>query len=299
METFDYQIIANLLSGKGLAKIRLEELENLLDQKDLTCRTLSIAKRTPISLLPEDGEVKINKGIICLGGDGTVSETIGYMAKRKLDVPIFVVPTGTANFLADAIGVRTNVSYDRLLNGKIKKYDLGVYEDKNRKDYFLIGIGFGFEQKFLEMAKDKSKKLMGKIAYSLAAVIELLRLKPHKYSLVLDGRTVKIKSAMLTVLNLKPKISFFLPLFLEKDILVDDGQLDIIYVEHKSYLHSFLGIIFFHAFGRMDFGLVERFKAKKIEISCEVESKSQIDGEVKGELPFKISIISEGVEFLV
>jgi len=299
MEIFDYQIIANLLSGKGLAKIRLEELENFLDEKGVTYRTLAIAKQTPISLLPTDGEVEIKKGVICLGGDGTVSETIGYMIKRKILVPIFIVPTGTANFLAEAIGVRTNIRYDKLFHGQIKKYDLGVYQDKDREDYFLIGIGFGFEQRFLAMAKDKSKRFFGKIAYYWAALSELLRLKPLAYQVVIDEKKLKFNSAMVTILNLKPRISLLLPLFLEKDILVNDGLLDFIYVEHQNYWYSFLGIFLFYVFGSLDFGLVKRMKAKEIKISCSELSKSQIDGELKGELPFKISILPAGVTFLV
>lgn len=299
MEIYDYQIIANLLSGKGLSKIKLEELEKFLDKKGLSYRTLSIAKQTPISLIPTDGEVEIKKGVICLGGDGTVSETIEYLIRRKIKVPISIIPTGTANFIASAIGVCTRISYDKLLEGEVKKFDLGVCQAKDKTHYFLIGIGLGFEQKFLELAKEKSKKLFGIISYCLAAFWELFKLKPLPYQLVLENQKINFQTSILSVLNFRPVISRFLPLFKEKDINQDDGFLDIFYIEHKNYLTSFLGIVFFHLLGRYNFGLVKRIKTKKVAIYSEIEQKTQIDGEIKGKFPLKISIISEGVKFLV
>lgn len=299
MESFDYQIIANLLAGKGLASRELEEIKNFLDEHRLTYRVLEITKPTPISLIPPDGKTQITKGVICIGGDGTVSETLGYMAKRKIKLPIFIIPTGTANFLADNIGVVTGVNYDKILSGRIKSFDLGVCEDKETIDYFLIGIGLGFEQRFLEIAKQHQKKFLGILSYFLAAASELFNLRPIPYRLVIEGEELNVKSTMLTILNFKPRISSLLPLFSEKDIKLGDGLLDIIYVEHRNYFLSFLGIIFFHLLGRYEFGLVKRFKAKRVEISSPEKVKSQIDGEVKGHLPFIISILSEGVKFLV
>lgn len=299
METFHYQIIANLLAGKGLAKKKLEEIKNYLSEHGLTYRILEITKPTPISLIPADGKTQITKGVICIGGDGTVSETMGYIARRNIDLPIFLIPSGTANFLADNIGVKKDISYEKILSGTIKQYDLGVYEDSERKDFFLIGIGFGFEQKFLEIAKQHQKKFLGKLSYYLAAFIELFRLKSLPYQLVIDDKKVVSQSPMLTILNLKPKISRLFPLFLEKEVRPDDGLLDIMYVEQQNFLLSFLGVLFFHLLGRVDFALVKRFKAKKIEINSTGESKAQIDGEVKGVLPFKISVIPGGVKFLV
>ena len=296
---FDYQIIANLLAGKGFAIKKLEELKDFLDDRKITYRVLEITKPTPISLIPPNGDSHIQKGVICLGGDGTVSETIGYMVKRQIDLPIFLVPTGTANFLAENIGIKKDLSFEKILSGTIKSYDLGVYEDISRKDYFLIGIGFGFEQKFLEMAKQHHKRFFGKLSYYLAGLTELFRIKPVQYKFTIDAKAFSIFSPMVTVLNLKPKISRFFPLFSEGNIKPDDGLLDIAYVEHSSFFLSFLGILFFHLLGRYDLGLVKRLKGKEISISASVKIKSQIDGEIKGSLPFKISIISKGVRFLV
>lgn len=299
MESFDYQIIANLLSGKGFTGKKLKELENFLLKNKLTYRVLAISKPTPISLLPPDGETKIKKGVICLGGDGTVSETIGYMAKRKISLPIFIIPTGTANFLANSIGISSRNGFKGLLKGRIKEFDLGLYHDSEKEDYFLMGVGLGFEHKFLEMAKQYQKKFLGKLSYYLPAIRELFRLRSVDYQLSVEGKPLNFRSPMVTVLNLKPKITRLFPLFLEKDICPDDGWLDLIYVDHKNYLIDFLAVLFFHLFGSLDFGLVRRIKVKNVKIDSPPGAGLQLDGEIKGKIPFEISIEKGKIKFLI
>lgn len=299
MGVYDYQIIANLLAGKGEARVKLKELKNFLEKKNKTFRVLEIAIPTPISQIPPDGSIKIGKEVICIGGDGTVSETLGFMDKRNLNLPIFIIPTGTANFIAQSIGVRTNASYDKLLDDQIREFDLGICQYNNRQDYFLIGIGLGFEQKFLALAKQKGKKFLGKLSYFLAAFFELFRLEPITYRVVGDGKEVNLRAVMITILSFKPKVLPFLPLFPEKDIKADDGKLDIFYVEHKNIFSSFLGILFFHILGRVNFGLVKRIRTKELFLDSSEKQKVQIDGELKGKLPLKIKIIPGGCSFLV
>jgi diacylglycerol kinase family enzyme len=51
--------------------------------------------------------------------------------------------------------------------------------------------------------------------------------------------------------------------------------------------------------GRVDFGLVKRVKAGVIEIQADESLPCQIDGEIKGQLPLKISIVPRRIQFLV
>jgi len=299
MHSYHFLIIANFLAGKSLAKEKLEQLKNFFERKKCSSKVVKIKKPTPISEINFKKSLKITKGVICLGGDGTVSATIELMLKKGFNLPIFVIPTGTANFIADSLEINQKMSFKRIFEGKIKKVDLGVCQYDGKKDYFLLGIGLGFEQKFLAIAKEKSKKILGKLSYFLAAFLELFHLEPLPYKLSFDIKNLTFQASMLTILNFKPKVLPFLPLFPEKDIKANDGKLDIFYVEHKNNFHSFLGIIFFHILGRMNFGLVKRFKAKELIIDSPSEQKIQIDGELNGKLPLKVYVIPEGVRFLV
>jgi diacylglycerol kinase (ATP) len=298
MDSFDYQIFLNPLAGKGLAEEKLLELQKFLAIKGQTFRVIKVEGTVRLSELKMEKGVKINKALVCIGGDGTVSEAAGYLVNNQLKIPIFIIPCGTANFISGAVGVSPQVNYRRLIEGKIKKMDLGICEEGQKTYYFLLGIGLGFEQRFLESAKNYQRKI-GKLSYYLAALVELFRLKVASYRLKIDGQAKEFKSPMMVALNLKPKITPLFPIFPELQIRPDDGQLDLVYLEHKNFLSSFLGILFFHLLGRVDFGLVKRVKAGVIEIQADESLPCQIDGEIKGQLPLKISIVPRRIQFLV
>ncbi len=177
-EEFDFQIIANLLAGKGEGRKKLELLENFLRENHLTYQKTVIDSPTPISKIPKDGKLKIQKGVICIGGDGTISETVGYVINNGIEVPIAVIPTGTANIIASTLNLcPEGNAFDFLLANNTKKIDIGIAEYLNEKYYFILGIGFGFEENFLRLTKEKLKSRVGILSYIFAALAELFSLK--------------------------------------------------------------------------------------------------------------------------
>jgi len=299
-EQFDFQIIANLLSGKGEAKKELKKLEDFLKSNGQSYRVTLIDAPTPISKIPEDGRVGIKKGVVCIGGDGTVSETIGYVLNNKIEVPIVIIPTGTANIIAATLklGLK-NDNFDFLLKENVKEIDVGVAEYLDEKDYFFLGLGLGFEENFLRLTKEKFKKKLGVFSYIFAALSELLALK--KIPLVIQNSAVQIKTqvCLLTVLNLQPVILAHFPLFKNEEIKGDDGILDIYFVEYQNFFQAFLATLLFHIFGRMNFGLVKKVSGKEFSLESPALVPTQIDGELRGKLPVKISLLEKRAKFLV
>jgi len=299
-EQYDFQIIANLLSGKGSARQVLENLKKFLDKNNQTLRITAIEIPTPISQIPKDGRIKIKKGVICLGGDGTVSETVGYVLNNKIEVPIALIPTGTANIIASTLELtHGSDNFDFLLENKTKKIDIGLAEYKDEKDYFILGLGLGFEEKFLKITKEKLKSKFGIFSYIFSALGELLSLR--KIPLEIKGENGQVISAavcLLAVLNLQPRILRIFPFFKEK-IIGSDGIFDLYYVEYKNYFYAFLGTLFFHIFGKKNFGLVKSISGKVFEIKSPVQVGTQIDGELRSILPVKISLHSQSCLFLI
>lgn len=292
---YDYQIIANLLAGKGEARQKLEALEAFLKNAGQSYRVLAIDKPTPISLLPADGRTRIKKAVVCLGGDGTISETVGYILNHGIKAPLAVVPTGTANIIATTLGINKYSGFDFLLAGRTGQLDIGIAEyANNEKHFFLLGFGLGFEEKFLKLAKDKLKSKFGMFTYFLAALTELLSLK--KLSIFINDKSFNV--SLLTVLNLQPRVFKHFPLFKWPEIKSDDGILNLYFVEYKNYLHALFGTLAFHILGRNNFGLVKTLSAPSFVINSDSLVSTQIDGELHGNLPVKISLFRERIKFL-
>lgn len=298
-EEYDFQIIANLMAGRGEAGKELERIKNFLENNGQSYRVTAIDTPTPISKIPEDGRIKIKKGVICIGGDGTVSETVGYVLNNKIKVPIALIPTGTANIIAATLGLELKKdSFDFLLKNKLIEVDIGVAEYQNEKDFFLLGLGLGFEENFLRLTKEKFKSKIGIFSYIFAAASELLSLK--KIPLVIENPEIQIKTevCLLTVLNLQPVILAHFPLFKNREIKGIDGVLNIYYVEYKGYFQAFLGTLFFHIFGKKNLGLVKEISGKEFSLESPALVPTQIDGELRGNLPVRINLNPQKCIFL-
>ncbi|HUV71823.1 MAG TPA: diacylglycerol kinase family protein [Clostridia bacterium] len=302
MEKNDYhfQIIANFLAGTGEAKKLLSDLKEFLDSHHQSYRVLKVTQPTPISQLPLDGRIKITKGVICLGGDGTVSETVGYVLNHQIKAPIAIIPVGTANIIAATLGLKKEkAGFDFLLKNKLIEVDVGVTQYQDKKHFFLLGMGLGFEEKFLKLTKEKLKKKMGVFSYILAALSELLSLSKIPLVLEFKGQKHSVDVCLLTILNLKPKILSFFPLFAHQEIEATDGQFNLYLVEYRNYFQALAGTLLFHLLGQKNFGLVKSFSAQEFVLRSKKTCGTQVDGELRSCLPVKVFFHPQACRFLI
>ena len=93
------------------------------------------------------------------GGDGTVREvTTGLL---DTDVPILILPGGTANAMALALGVPTDLAAAANLlvreDTTVRQVDIGLMND----ECFLIGVGVGIPGEMAETADRDSERPPG------------------------------------------------------------------------------------------------------------------------------------------
>lgn len=291
----DYLIIANLMSGKGESEKKLQEVKRMVSNHEESYKTIEIREPKRISKIIL-ADTRINKNVICIGGDGTVSETVGLMINNKIDVPLRILPTGTANIIAGTLGIEGKILEVFRGSGgseginNIRTFDIGVAQYRDEKEYFLLGIGLGFEEKFIELAKKGLKTRFGSLSYILTALSELFAISPFQVKLEVDNKIIKINVALLVAFNLQPKILKAFPLFPFREIKGDDGLLNVFYVEYRNRLQAILGTLLFHIFGNISFGLVKKIKTSEISIESPIPCRTQIDGEIRGELPVRLSL---------
>ncbi len=295
----DFQIIANLMAGKGAGRKILSDLKSFLEDNHKTYDVLAIEKPTPISLLPGHN-LTIGRGVICIGGDGTVSESVGYILNKKLDLPLAIIPAGTANIIASSFGMtgRERI-FDFLLSNNYKKINVGLAEYGDKSEFFLLGFGLGFEENFLKMTKEKFKTKLGIFSYILTALSELLSLKKIPLKISIDGKQISVAVCTLMALNMPPKILKIFPLFKAKNSFENDGILDLSYVEYRNFIHSVLGTLALHVLGKFNFGTVRSFPGSEIYLQSDLIAGTQLDGELKGNLPVRLSLLPKLFSFLV
>lgn len=110
-----------------------------------------------------DGSAEI---VVAAGGDGTINEVANGLAGS--DVPLGVIPTGTANVLAIEIGLpRASEALGALLlYGQPRQIGAG----RVNKRFFLLWVGAGFDGRLVHAIDPAMKRRFGKLAFVWAGI---------------------------------------------------------------------------------------------------------------------------------
>lgn len=180
---------------------------------------------------------------IIAGGDGTVRRVVKELVKRNaLDkkIPLALLPMGTANNLAFALGVDSTLKYKNHIKkwkkSTLQQFDVGILKNADRIDFFLEGAGFGVFPHLIQQMDnimdrdlDKAKDQLNLALDTLHTLI--LNSTAENYRLKTDKDTYEGKCILLEIMNI-PSIG---PnLILAPTAVVNDGLLDVVIVEEDQ-----------------------------------------------------------------
>jgi diacylglycerol kinase (ATP) len=287
-------IIINPASGKIEPIL---PLINLAMQDSGIKWEVSITKKSGDALSFARQAVRKNVDAIAVyGGDGSVMEVISGVIGS--DVPVAILPGGTANVLATELNIPKDLSEAcQLLAGgplETRTIDVGKFDHH----HFILRIGIGFEADMVNGADRTIKNKMGMLAYVLSAGKALRRLKEVSYTLHIDDK--KYEARGLTCIIANSGNVGFMKLSLDKHINVSDGLLDVIVVRHANL--SLLALIIATIFRRErpeNVELVQHWQGRHIIVACRPKQKIQCDGEEVNTARVETKIIPCAVRILV
>ncbi len=143
--------------------------------------------------------------VVAVGGDGTVHLALQAVAGRG--VPFGVVPAGTGNDFATALGLPTDplaaagAIAAALAAGETRPIDAAqVSTPDGRTRWYAAVLGAGFDAIVNERA-NRMRWPRGPLRYDLAIFVELLRLRARRYTLRLDGVAYQTGAVLVAVGN--------------------------------------------------------------------------------------------------
>mgnify|MGYP002644402125 FL=1 len=128
------KFIYNPFSGENLILTQLDKIIKLYQGKNLQIIPFRISLDTPLERAFIDIDETYDH-ILAAGGDGTINQVVNLMKNNNLDLPLAVLPVGTANDFAKLIGATSDIEENckKILNSTPKTVDLGLVNDK----YFI------------------------------------------------------------------------------------------------------------------------------------------------------------------
>lgn len=191
-------IIANPNAGKykksKILSFRNRLLEHGLDTTIIETRYKGHATQIAKQASNEDAY----SHVIAAGGDGTISE----VALGLLDTHVIlgILPIGTANVLA----YEFNVPFDCIQNAdQIKLSSVtqiwpGIIENKFGKHLFLQMCSLGFDAHVVHQTNNEQKKLFGKMAYIINALLLLLKRKQYTFQVHINGEIYSAQNLIIS-----------------------------------------------------------------------------------------------------
>lgn len=213
-----YIFIINPTAGNGRAKRIYEKLLHDSIYRELNPRYYFTKYSGHAEVIVEQISDEIDgqpvKGIVVIGGDGTLHEVVNGLHLRHL--PISFIPAGSGNDFAR--GMKLSKSPEATLkairnNGRTVDYWLGEFVAsgfQNRR--FINCIGFGFDAVVAASAnKSRYKKLfnqffLGSVIYILSLLKQLFFYKPISITVTLDGKEKTFSRCLFFIVNNHPYI---------------------------------------------------------------------------------------------
>jgi diacylglycerol kinase (ATP) len=232
--------------------------------------------------------------IIVIGGDGTIRELSEYLIVRGIDLPVAIVPEGSANILAVNLNIPHNTikAVKNACQGRVKTIDVVKI---NESLYCNVCLGLGYWSMIIRCTSQQHKIRWGNLAYLMTF---LLHSKKYQtlFKFDLDGQHYEINGNTMVVANALSifKIKPLTP------IDFNDGLLEVIIFRHANFWDLFISSLSF-ILGKKKFPLLFKIKGKEISINGETLKNNylQIDGESFELKKITAQIIPEKMKFIV
>lgn len=286
------KFIYNPYSGENTIVSDLDRVIMIHQKHDHIIVPHRICYENPISNAFFDID-KSYRYILIAGGDGTVDSVVNEMKKRNIDLPIAILPVGTANDFAKYIGMSQDVeeACTQILESRVKRVDIGKINHK----YFLNVASAGLFTDISQKTDVNLKNAIGKLAYYVKGIEQLPSFR--KLKIKVNSDKVSFDGDMYLMLVFNGQTAGNLKLAYKSR--VDDGLLDVIIIKAgimKNILNIFIKMLRNEHLEDVE-GIIY-FKTNRLEIECFEDIVTDIDGERGPDFPLVIECEKGGISIL-
>jgi diacylglycerol kinase (ATP) len=235
--------------------------------------------------------------ILVAGGDGTINEVVNGMAHS--DVPLAILPGGTANVLASELRLGKTIerAAESLSHCVKERVALGLLTGSGTEPprHFLLMAGAGLDADIVYRLDPGLKNALGKISYWITGLGKLGQRLPE-FTVEAEGREFRASFALASRvrnyggdLEIAPTIS-----------LLDD-EFELVLFEGESsyrYLKYMLGAVF-RLHSRLRGVTILRTRKAAFSAPAGDSIHLQLDGEYAGLAPARVEIVPNALTLLV
>ena len=287
-------VVLNPSSGAAGGASKEDAIKKCFDEAKIQYEIILTKKNEDV------GEVirgRLKEGfdlVVAAGGDGTVSLVINGLMETK--IPLSIIPLGTGNLLAKELHIPLEIKDAVAVissSPRYKKIDVM----KIGKQVFVLNASVGYSPIIMRSTTTAQKNRFGNLAYLVNAIVYLFRLRFHGFEITVDGKVYTGRAFECVVFNAGALARTLYPK--GPDVAVDDGHIDIwILSIQKGF--DYFRYLFYALVGRPGKLLPPMLSAERtVSIKSRTSMLVQVDGDVIGNTPAEIKVLSGALTVLV
>ena len=232
--------------------------------------------------------------ILISGGDGTVNDCITGMLENELDIPLLILPLGTANDFATTAGISSNVEecIALLETGNLTYVDVGKANDM----YFINVCNMGLFSGVSHNVDPGQKRRYGRLAYYVKSIEEFQNYAAMDMTITTEQGVINERYLLVLVFNGKGAGGL---LKLAKHAEITDGVFDLVCVKDVSLVVMPALFVSVLQGEHLDDPNVDYMTCRSMTIECHNQDEknfvTDVDGEEGPDFPIHIEVISDKI----
>ena len=272
-------VILNPYSNRWEAGRRAPELETRLTAANIDFIMQKTERPGHATELARKAVLTGNLPLVAVGGDGAISEVVNGLLQatppdRYPAGPVGLIPFGTANDLADVLGIPRDLeaAVQVIANGKTRRMDAG----RVNGHFFGNNSAIGLEP-MVTIENIRLTWLSGVIRYLVSAVITILKRPVWEAELKWDGGQYQGSISLVSVGNTHRTGGVF---YMTPHASIDDGYLDFVFAPNLGRLRLFQLLPKTQNGTHIHAPEVQEQRTKKLTILTKAPTPIQADGEL-------------------
>ncbi len=292
-------VFVNSLAGAGRASACLLRVREVFDAQKIHADFVLTESAGDLESRARAAIADGCRLLLAMGGDGTFQGLVN--AAFGSDVLLGLLPAGGGNDFASALGLpKDPVAAARaILRGEPRPVDLiRARLDGGRERLYAGGGGVGLDVDAVQLAAGIYRRLPGRLRYVASALRALRDFKPLLVRAEFPGGElppIEAKVLLAAALNTP---TYGAGLRLAPDARIDDGSLDLAFVEDLSALQVLALLPRLLQSGSLPNSHVKRTRARRVRLSADRPCFFHGDGEILGPAPVELEVLPGAVRVL-
>lgn len=274
--------IYNPHSGRGKIERKCAAIVEIFRRHGFDIEPLSI----DFTQNPFEGREELDLAVVA-GGDGTVNFVLNRMKEKGLDIALGVIPAGTANDFAMALGMDRDPlkAAEQIASGAEIQVDCGQVN----AIYFVNIFSFGLFTTTSQRTPDEQKHRWGKLAYIVEGLKELTRMHKIPLAIEADGQRFSLDTLIALIFNGETAGGFRLA----RRSSLQDGHFECLLLEKRNFFVASWTMLRYLLGGNPK--QIRHLHVRELTIHSTLQEPTDVDGQRGASFPLTVRCLENAL----